>query len=771
MTGPAPQPQNYGQRPAGSPGPGANGQLPPLQLTTARWRNRERRVRDPFPHHNNPSGYTTKWRKVLAHRGPYEQFAYGTDTPSTWPAHGGRDEGPLQKCLICSPWSGLIAVDVDDEQEFLGTRTGKLIGRQHALTTRGDHFHILIDARGVPEDDWPRQGMIDSANHIKSKGFIPVPGCEHYSGERYELTDFGRPGRPGTVRWTPELIAAINADLGEHAGRSGGGGGNGGGGSERDGLGDLPPTKELLERGVDHPHDGNMSRLAARLCGQGMGEQEAYALWRQVADLTEDPADPFTADDWGRHWGGAQQKGFGDVPTDDGAAAWAAAQNATAPARQQPLAAAAVPAPVQGVVVARPNVVGRDGLRTARAARWVMDQGPLRYGIDNKLWAYQHGVWVPGETPLNDIVLHRITALLGDKYRQGHGANIKDMIRAQVGALRCDPVPGVINFRNGLLHWRESGEPLPHDPGVLSTVQLTVNWNPGAVCPAFDAFLAQVLMPGDVARMWELIGYLLMSGNPLHKIILLYGRGFNGKGTLLRVLTALLGEGSVSNVSLKALADNRFAPIRTVGKLANICGDIDATYIERTGLLKQLAGEDPIDAEHKFRDSTQFTCWAVPVFSANEIPTSSDTSYGWQQRWEVFTFPRRFQHAPGLEDALKAPGELEGIAARGVAELRSLMSRTPPEFTRTQAGEAAKAEFTAHQDPLAVWLSEGCWAGDGWTDRRHAHAHYTDWCEGSKHKNMLGKTKFYALMRERFPETRRDGWPGYAGLVLRPPDS
>ena len=28
------------------------------------------------------------------------------------------------------------------------------------------------------------------------------------------------------------------------------------------------------------------------------------------------------------------------------------------------------------------------------------------------------------------------------------------MIRAQVGALRCDPVQDLINFRNGLLPWR-----------------------------------------------------------------------------------------------------------------------------------------------------------------------------------------------------------------------------------------------------------------------------------------------------------------------------
>ncbi len=96
-------------------------------------------------------------------------------------------------------------------------------------------------------------------------------------------------------------------------------------------------------------------------------------------------------------------------------------------------------------------------------------------------------------------------------------------------------------------------------------MQLTVNWNPDAVCPAFDAFLAAALAPGDVPRMWELIGYLMMSGNPLHKIILLLGRGFNGKGVLLRVLTALLGEATCPACPLHSLAEERFTRVGLVG--------------------------------------------------------------------------------------------------------------------------------------------------------------------------------------------------------------
>jgi P4 family phage/plasmid primase-like protien len=506
-------------------------------------------------------------------------------------------------------------------------------------------------------------------------------------------------------------------------------------------------------------HDGEIAATVLSDVLRGLDKEQCYAEWLKIA-VPRDPGWPFTVEDFERHYRGAARKaeqiraGEGQVDQADMAG----------------LAALATQAPVQGVAVPRPVVISdADGLLAVKAARWVIDQGPLLNGIDNKLWAYQDGVWVLGETPLNDIVLQRIAALLGDKYRKGHGTNIKDMIHARVGPLRCDPVPDLINFTDGLLHWRESNEISAHDPAVLSTAQLAVRWNPEAKCPAFDHFLSQVLMPGDVNRMWEVIGYLMMSGNPLHKIILLYGRGFNGKGTLLRTLTAMLGESSVSSVSLASLAGNRFAPARTVGKLANICGDIDATYIEGTGLLKQISGEDPIDIEHKFRDPAPFTCWAVPVFSANEIPTSSDTSYGWQQRWEVFTFPHRFQHAPGLEAALQSPGELEGIAARGVEALRELMSRTPPEFTRTQAGDDAKAEFTAHQDPLAMWLSEGCWPQDGaWTDRRHAHAHYVAFCGNEGRKSTLGRTKFYMLMRERFTEIKQRGWDGYQGLTLHP---
>ncbi|MPZ08570.1 MAG: hypothetical protein GEU26_19540, partial [Nitrososphaeraceae archaeon] len=148
--------------------------------------------------------------------------------------------------------------------------------------------------------------------------------------------------------------------------------------------------------------------------------------------------------------------------------------------------------------------------------------------------------------------------------------------------IACEPIGELVNFRNGLLDWR-SGELRSHTPDVLSTVQLPVNYNPDATCPAFDRFLAEVVPADMIDIVWELIGYLVFSGNPLHKAVMLMGGGNNGKGTFLHVLEKLLGgKRNITAVSLHDLVNTRFSTASLYGKLANIAGDIDGSYLEST---------------------------------------------------------------------------------------------------------------------------------------------------------------------------------------------
>jgi hypothetical protein len=212
----------------------------------------------------------------LAHRGGYDQFCYGYD-------HPGNRSGQLQWCIVCYIGSGVIAIDVDDEQAYLTTRTSRFVGRAQAISVRGPGYHAIIDARGVPDGQWPKQVPICGAD-IKSRGFIPVPGSWHWSGEQYRPV-FDANGLTTVVPATPALIRAILADQADAKSKSGrdGRGGNGGG------------------------HDGQVAATVLGNVLRGLSKGQCYMAWRRAA-VAHDPDWPFDDADFERHHRGAVRK-------------------------------------------------------------------------------------------------------------------------------------------------------------------------------------------------------------------------------------------------------------------------------------------------------------------------------------------------------------------------------------------------------------------------------------------------------------------------------
>lgn len=413
-----------------------------------------------------------------------------------------------------------------------------------------------------------------------------------------------------------------------------------------------------------------------------------------------------------------------------------------------------------------PVLFDRDGLRAATAATAVLAGGPVRYGSDGHFWVYQDGVWIPGE----DQVHARVVGTLGERYRDSHDRAIRGVMRAWTGRIDCKPVPQYINFTNGLLDWR-TGELLPHTPDLPITVQLPIPWDESATCERFHAFLAEVLDPEDVNRVWEMTGYLMLSGNPLQRALMLTGNGGNGKGALLRTWIALLdgaAERNISNVALQALSENRFSAAQLFGKLANICGDIDNAYIEKTGLFKQMMGDDHVTAEHKYGQPFSFKNWATMVFSANEIPGAADASEGWPRRWEVVDFPREFPVPDlDLEPDIQAPESLAGIAVCAVSALRLLMDRRA--FSSSAAGIAAKDELRRKANPVLVWLGERAAVDpDAFTPRTTAYADYIAWCDDENNRNPLQRRNFYSRLRLcHVAEHKSNGVPGFRLALTR----
>lgn len=382
---------------------------------------------------------------------------------------------------------------------------------------------------------------------------------------------------------------------------------------------------------------------------------------------------------------------------------------------------------------------GAGGIQAATLAGDVMALGPLRIGIDHVTWSYEGGVWSSNKK----VVENRLTRLLGQRFRTSYTGVAEAFVRANVDTITCEPVSDLVNFRNGLLDWR-TGELKPHDPDVPSTVQLPIAYDPTAECPTFERFLTEVLPADVIATAWELIGYLMFSGNPLHKAVMFTGHGRNGKGTFIRVLQAVLGKRNITNVSLHDLVNTRFTTASLFGKLANIAGDIDAGYIENTATFKQITGGDTISAEHKGRDRFDFTPWAVPLFSANKIPASADTTVGYLSRWLVIPFPTSLagREDRRLEGRLHQVRELQGIAARGIAALPALLDRG--DFEPTASGELAREDFIRRVDQVRTWLSDCCsiHPEHPWVPRTVLYNAYKQWAFRDGHKPVRA-SEFY----------------------------
>lgn len=438
------------------------------------------------------------------------------------------------------------------------------------------------------------------------------------------------------------------------------------------------------------------------------------------------------------------------------------------------LDAAAVVDVVEGAPVANPDrwLDKHDGLLVRSLALDITDGAPIMRDLSDVFWTYRGGVWT---RDTKARVRAEVTARLGERTRRGHRTNVEEYLLGSVEIIEpATPQPDAINTRNGMLDWR-TGRLRDHDPDDKSTVQLGAAWTPGATCPVVEAWLREVL-PADLLEpvgdspgfIWEVLGYLCYSGNPLHKALLLLGAGRNGKGTFLRLVTALLGPANVSAVPLHSLVDNRFRIAELEGRLANIAGDLDSTWLESTALFKAITGGDSVTAERKYGAPFDFSPFAVPVYSANAVWGTPDTSAGYMSRWVVLPFPNSFEGVEdrGLDAALSAPAELEGVLAKAVQGLRAVLAAG--NFTEPPSVAEAFGRFRDESDPVSAFMRATTTpTAEGWVTRQQIWNIYQAWCEDNGVRSKLPRAKLYIrLVAAGWNERKSHGVRGFVDRSL-----
>lgn len=311
----------------------------------------------------------------------------------------------------------------------------------------------------------------------------------------------------------------------------------------------------------------------------------------------------------------------------------------------------------------------------------------------------------------------------------------------------------VVNVRNGLLDL-DTLKLEPHTPDYLSTAQINVTYNRDATAPLIQKFLKEVAQSGDIALIEELIGWLLWPDYNVHKALMLIGCGRNGKGTLLRLITAFLGKKSISNVTLQDLVADRFAKADLYGKLANIGGDLPSKDLSDTAAFRNLTGGDDNRAQEKYRPAFNFRNKAKMMFSANVLPRSPDDTYAFYSRWILLEFlkvfdPQKGTGDPDLDAKLQTPEELSGllnIALAGLERLRANSWR----FSYGKTVEDVEIMYKRNANPVYAFLLDECEMGKA-TDYIEKNIFYSCFKDYATSHGIrpLSSKKFSELLKDQ----------------------
>jgi len=295
-----------------------------------------------------------------------------------------------------------------------------------------------------------------------------------------------------------------------------------------------------------------------------------------------------------------------------------------------------------------------------------------------------------------------------------------------------EPPVHLIPLANGVFDL-ETNELRPYRPEDYFTWKLPWGYNPKAksklIVPLIESFLPE----DQSVTLYELMAYCLWRGYPYQKLFLLYGRGSNGKSLFARILERLLGKDNVAHVSLNELQHGRFAGASLYGKMANVVGELEYSEIQKTGLLKQLTGEDTIEADRKFRESIKFRNYAKLLFLTNEIPRSADTTEAFYRRLFLIEFPKQFKENPGLEvQVMNAdPEEYEALLCRVLQTLQGLRKRNFI-FTHHRPTEEVRELYLKLSSPLHSFVEECCeitYNGDDYIFKFEFKEHFAQWLQ------------------------------------------
>ncbi|MHB9070772.1 MAG: DNA primase family protein [Sedimentisphaerales bacterium] len=318
----------------------------------------------------------------------------------------------------------------------------------------------------------------------------------------------------------------------------------------------------------------------------------------------------------------------------------------------------------------------------------------------------------------------------------------------------------VLAFKNTLLDIsKDPCEMLDPSADLYVLNRKDYNYDTNAKCPLWKRFLLEIFEAENIDDIaikiiQEMFGLLLTSETGYHKIFAMIGPKRSGKGTIIKVLQALLGHNEVTTTNLTQLP-TQFGTQNLIGR--SVCVVPDASFdSKRTDIkrgveiLKSVSGEDPIEIHRKYKIAKEFTKLPIRfVIVSNTIQELSDPSGAMASRLLFLVTQRSFYGKEDKNLFSKLSKELPGILNWALRGLRRLEKRG--RFLESPHGLEAKKAAEELGSSMIAFTNHCCIKGPEHTvEKQLLFDRFNEWLIQNR-VQRLGRTQFYQEFMSAIP--------------------
>ena len=169
--------------------------------------------------------------------------------------------------------------------------------------------------------------------------------------------------------------------------------------------------------------------------------------------------------------------------------------------------------------------------------------------------------------------------------------------------------------------------------------RLSVSYRADAPAPEhWLCFLSELLEPEDIPALQEYLGYCLIPSTKGQKMLMLIGKGGEGKSRIGVVMNAIFGL-NMNTTSIQKVENSRFARADLEGKLLMVDDDLDMNALTKTNYVKSIVtAELRMDLERKKEQSYQGQLYVrFLCFGNGALTALHDRSDGFFRRQIILT--------------------------------------------------------------------------------------------------------------------------------------